>query len=78
MNRGLPLAIDANRARKKAVARDPSLRLLDTVGLMVQAIQVPLLTVAEADAIKLDWEKNHKFIKKHFTSFAELLHFVGS
>ena len=54
LNRGLPLAIDANRARKKAVARDPSLRLLDTVGLMVQAIQAPLLTVAEADAIKLD------------------------
>ena len=73
LNRGLPLAIDDNRARKKAVARDPSLRLLDTVGLMVQAIQAPLLTVAEADAIKLDWEKNHKFIKKHFTSFAELI-----
>ena len=78
LNRGLPLAIDDNRARKKAVARDPSLRLLDAVGLMVQAIQAPLLTVAEADAIKLDWEKNHKFIKKHFTSFAELLRFVGS
>jgi len=73
LNRRLPLAIDDNRARKKAVARDPSLRLLDTVGLMVQAIQAPLLTVAEADAIKLDWEKNHKFIKKHFTSFAELI-----
>jgi len=73
LNRGLPLAIDDNRARKKAVARDPSLRLLDTVGLMVEAIQASLLTVAEADAIKVDWETNHRFIKKHFSSFAELI-----
>lgn len=73
LNRGLPLAIDDNRARKKAVARNPTLRLLDTVGLMVEAIQAALLTVAEADAIKVDWEKNHRFIKKHFSSFAELI-----
>jgi predicted nucleic acid-binding protein len=73
LNRGLPLAIDDNRARKKAVARDPSLRFLDTVGLMVEAIQASLITVAEADAIKVDWETNHRFIKKHSSSFAELI-----
>jgi predicted nucleic acid-binding protein len=73
LNRGFPLAIDDIRARKKAVARDPSLRLLDTIGLMVEAIQAGLLTVAEADTIKVDWETNHRFIKKHFSSFAELI-----
>jgi predicted nucleic acid-binding protein len=73
LNRGLPLAIDDNRARKKALARDPSLRLLDTVGLVVEAIQSSLLTVAEADAIKVDWETNHRFMKKNFSSFAELI-----
>ena len=51
--RFVPLAIDENRARKKAFARDPSLRFLDTAGLMVEAIQASLLTVAEADAIKV-------------------------
>ena len=40
---------------------------------MVEAIQAGLLTVAEADAIKLDWETNHHFIKKHFKSFAEFI-----
>ncbi len=44
LNRGVPLAIDDIRARKEAVARNPSLRLLDTVGLMVEAIQAGLLT----------------------------------
>jgi predicted nucleic acid-binding protein len=73
LNRGLPLAIDDIRARKKAVARDPSLRLLDTIGLMIEAIQAGLLTIVEADAIKVEWEKNHRFIKKHFSSFAELI-----
>jgi len=73
LNRGVPLAIDDIRARKKAVARNPSLRLLDTIGLMVEAIQAGLLTVAEADVIKVDWETNHRFIKKHFLSFAELI-----
>jgi predicted nucleic acid-binding protein len=73
LNRGVPLAIDDIRARKKAIARDPSLRLLDTVGLVVEAIKAGLLTVAEADDIKADWESNHKFIKKHFSSFAELI-----
>jgi predicted nucleic acid-binding protein len=73
LNRGLPLAIDDIRARKKAAARDPGLRLVDTVGLMVEAIQAGLLSVAEADAIKADWEANHRFVKKHFSSFAELI-----
>lgn len=73
LSRATPLAIDDIRARKKALGRGPGLRLLDTMGLMVEAIQAGLLTVPEADAIKVDWEKNHRFIKKHFLSFAELI-----
>src|SRR4051812_40130124 len=69
----MPLAIDDIPARRKATAHDPGMRLLDTVGLMVEAVRAGLLTVAEADAIKADWEKNHRFLKKHFTSFAELI-----
>jgi predicted nucleic acid-binding protein len=73
LSRGVPLVIDDIRARKKALEREPGLRLLDTVGLMVEAIQAGLITVPEADSIKVDWEKNHRFIKKHFSSFAELI-----
>jgi hypothetical protein len=47
--------------------------LLDTVSLVVEAIRAGLLSIAEADAIKADWEQNHRFIKKHFKSFSELL-----
>jgi predicted nucleic acid-binding protein len=68
-----PLAIDDIPARKKAAAFDPTLRLLDTVDLMVEAIQAGVLTVAEADVIKEEWAKNHRFRKSHFGSFADLL-----
>ncbi len=72
LNRGLPLAMDDIRARKRAKARDPSLYLLDTVGLMVEAIHAGLLTVLEADTIKADWETNHRFRLK-FVSFGEVI-----
>src|SRR5437868_7618787 len=42
----MSLAVDDIRARKKAAAHDPGMALLDTVGLMVEAIQAGLLTVA--------------------------------
>jgi predicted nucleic acid-binding protein len=71
--RKIPIAIDDIRARKEAQAHDPAMCLLDTVGLMVEAIQAGVLTVAEADAIKADWEKHHRFAKKHFTSFSQLI-----
>lgn len=71
--RGLPLAMDDGPARKKTAAHYPTVRLLDTVGLVVEAIRAGLLSVADADAIKADWDKNHKFKKPSFASFAELL-----
>jgi len=69
----MSLAIDDIRAKKKAAAHDPGLALLDTIGLMLEVIQAGLLTVAEADAIKVDGEANHHVIEKHFKSRAELI-----
>ncbi len=66
------LAIDDVRARKKASAHDPRLVFRDTVGFIVEAIHAGLLTVAEADAIKADWEANHRFRLK-FASFGEVI-----
>jgi predicted nucleic acid-binding protein len=68
--RGLPLAMDDERAWKRAGC---GLMRLDTVSVMVALIKAGIIDVVAADAIKSDWESNHKFIKKHFSSFAELI-----
>jgi predicted nucleic acid-binding protein len=68
--RGLPLAMDDERAWKRAGA---GIMRLDTVSVMVALIKAGVIDVAAADAIKADWEANHKFIKKHFSSFADLI-----
>ena len=68
--RGLPLAMDDERAWKRAGVGLPR---LDTVSVLVDLIKAGVIDVAAADALKADWEANHKFIKKHFASFAELL-----
>ena len=71
--RCLPLAMDDGTARKKAAAHYPGVKLLDTVGLIVEAIRSGLLTVAEADTIKADWHDNHQFKKPNLKSFGDLL-----
>ena len=68
--RGLPLAMDDERAWKRA---GTGLIRLDTVNVMVALVKAGVIDVAAADIIKGDWEKNHKFIKHHFSSFAELI-----
>ena len=68
--RGLPLAMDDERAWKRAGS---GLSRQDMVSVMVSLIKAGVIDVAEADAIKADWESNHKFIKKHFSNFAELI-----
>jgi predicted nucleic acid-binding protein len=69
-NRSLPLAIDDNQARKKAKRFHARLVLLSTEELVVSMIQESVLTIEEADRIKLDWEANHRF-KLVFGSFSE-------
>ena len=71
--RGLVLAMDDEIAWKRASAFCTGVAREDTVSLIVSLIKERVLTVMEADVIKLDWEKNHKFRKKTFSSFAELV-----
>ena len=71
-NRSLALAIDDRRARNHAMAFHSAIVLLSTESLMVSFIQAEVLSVDEADAIKLDWESNHSF-KLKFASFSEKL-----
>lgn len=39
----------------------PTLQMLDTQSVMLSMIRAGVLTVEEADAIKIDWETNHSF-----------------
>ena len=69
-NRSLPLAIDDNQARKGAKRFHSKLMLLNTEELVISMIQESVLTIEEADRIKLEWETNHRF-KLMFGSFSE-------
>lgn len=69
-HRSVPLAIDDRRARNRATQFHSAIQLLSTESLMMSFIQDGVLTVEQADAIKLDWETNHSF-KLKFGSFAE-------
>lgn len=69
-HRSLKLAIDDIRARKQAVAFHKHLTFLDTADLIVSLIQATILSIEEADAIKKDWEANHRF-RLPFPSFSD-------
>ena len=71
--RGLPLAMDDQRAWKRAEAFCAGIARENTVSVMVSLIQAGVIDVAEADAIKADWEAKHRFRLKHFASFGELI-----
>jgi predicted nucleic acid-binding protein len=70
--RGLALAMDDKDAWKLGAAFCAGVTREGTVSIMVALIKAGVLTVAEADAIKADWEANHRFLLK-FASFAELI-----
>lgn len=71
-HRSIPLAMDDRRARNRATQFHSPIQLLSTESLMISFIEDEVLTVEQADAIKLDWETNHSF-KLKFGSFAEKL-----
>ena len=71
--RGLVLAMDDERAWKRAAAFCVGIPREETVSIMVSLIRAGVLSVAEADAIKADWEANHSFTKKTFKSFGEIV-----
>ena len=70
--RGYAIAINDYRALRRLPETYKSLHLEDTTSLMVSLIRAGVLTSAEADAIKADWEANHRF-RLTFPSFGDLV-----
>lgn len=70
VHRKLHLAIDDKRAIKKIERLGYDLTVLTTESLIVHLIRHGVLTVPQADAMKSDWEMNHRF-RLMFDSFAE-------
>ncbi len=68
--RGLLVALDDRAAKKQATLHCSGANVLDTVDIVVSLIHAGILTVAEADAMKSDWETSHRFTLK-FQSFGE-------
>ena len=71
-NRKMVLAIDDKTAIKRVNALGLGPTILTTEQIVVLLIQQSILTIPEADAMKLDWELNHRFRLK-FQSFADRL-----
>jgi len=68
-NRNLPVAVDDKVAIKRAQRFHSGIVILNTESLMVSLIHENVLDVPAADAIKDDWEQNHRF-RLPFASFA--------
>ena len=66
------LAIDDRRATREAAVARLDLEIVRTQDLIVSMIKQNLLSIAEADAIKGEWEQMHRF-RLTISSFAELL-----
>ena len=71
-HRQLALAIDDKRAVKRLTSAGLNLTIHSTESIVVLLIQHSVLTIAEADAMKQDWEQNHRF-RLTFGSFAQRL-----
>ncbi len=73
MNRRHALAIDDNKAVKTAIREvGMAVEIIRTTDVMLTLIRSGFISLEEADAIKSDWEQNHRFRIKA-ASFAELL-----
>jgi predicted nucleic acid-binding protein len=71
-HRGYVIAIDDKTARKHIAAEYPGLAVLTTESIVVELIKAGVIDVAAADALKGDWEKNHRF-RLPFDSFQSRL-----
>jgi predicted nucleic acid-binding protein len=58
------LAIDDGKAIKTALKTYPGLQILTTRDIMVLNIQRGVLTIEQADAIKLEWATQYRFALK--------------
>jgi len=68
--RGHAIALDDKLARKRIANLYPTLAVLTTESIVIDMIRAGIINVTEADAIKADWEANHRF-KLSFSSFAD-------
>lgn len=66
------LAMEDVRACKKTVELEPSIEILKTQDIMIKLIVDGVITVDEADLIKMDWQTNYRFSLK-FKSFLEII-----
>lgn len=66
------LAIDDRQATNHAQRESEDLLIVRTEHLMVDLIQLGVLTIEEANAIKDDWSQYHRFTLK-LESFADLI-----
>ena len=72
VHRGYALAIDDRQALNHVRRTYSELQVLTTQDLVVSMIQEDLLDVSQADAIKREWAKRHRF-KLAIRSFAEVI-----
>jgi hypothetical protein len=76
LRRNHAIAIDDNKAMSRAVREaglaGARLNILRTQDLMVALIRAGVITAEEADTIKRDWERHHRFRIKA-TSFRDLV-----
>jgi predicted nucleic acid-binding protein len=66
------VALDDSRAIKEAKKIDASVKILQTQDIVVRLIKTGQLTIQEADAIKQEWAKMHRFVLG-FSSFQDIL-----
>lgn len=71
-HRNLTLAIDDKTAIKRVERLNLNLPILSTETLVILLIEHNVLTIAEADAMKSEWERNYRF-RLNFQSFADRL-----
>ena len=72
IRRKYSLGIDDNPAIKIILREFPQLPIVRTQDIILQLIRIEALNVAEADAIKEDWELHHRF-RLTIKSFSQLL-----
>lgn len=77
LNRNCSLAIDDNRAVRDALEKiglnDRPDRIIRTQDIMVELIKRNILTLEEAESIRVDWGTNHRFALR-ISSSRELLY----
>jgi predicted nucleic acid-binding protein len=72
-HRSIVVAVEDRTARRTAESCVGKANVLSTTELILTMIRAGILTVAEADAIKLDWENKYRFALPEFQTFGEIL-----